>query len=244
MRLPKEWEHLLSNSFDLNRFYLQLDCFLKQFGDRVIPEASLLFNVFHYVKPNEVRCILFGEDPYPRKSSACGVAFWDKEVSSWDQKTNGNSLKNILKGILVAKGYATYKSSIEECRAHAKKMNIFSPEYLFESWLNSGVFLLNTALTFTSKDEKKEHFSFWEPFIHAVIRELTKRYNPYYIFWGKKAERLESVVKEYSDQPQIIKQGHPTFIHQFLDKTNPTYSPFTELVEKTKMNWLEIGEHK
>ncbi|KAA3612516.1 MAG: hypothetical protein D8M58_20345 [Calditrichaeota bacterium] len=238
MRLPNEWEIFLNSSFPLQQFYFQLDEFLKEY-EFVIPKKKKIFHVFDYMQPQDVKCVLFGEDPYPRISSACGVAFWDKEINSWDDKTNGNSLKNILKSILVHQGYATYKTPISECREIASKNGFKTPPQLFEHWLGQGVLLINTAMTFSGSKYKKKHFNFWKSFHKNLLTLLNKRESsPYYILWGNKAQAWDNDILQSIDDPyKIIKQGHPTFIHQFLDKNNISFSPFEEIVSKTEISW-------
>jgi uracil DNA glycosylase len=239
-RLPQEWETFLNaDGFNLSAFYRLLDPFLKN-CDIVIPAIQNIFAVFNYIKPADVRCVLFGEDPYPRITSACGVAFWDKEITDWSDKTNGNSLKNILKALLVARGKADYNTPISACRTIASKINFKSPPRLFEHWLNQGILLINSAMTFSGSTDKKNHFMFWKPFHLNLIRALNKKTeSPFYILWGNKAQGWEKHIIESIDQvDKIIKQGHPTFIHQFLDKNNPVYSPFTEIIAKTKLSWV------
>lgn len=239
MRLPEPWERYLQNGFDLRDFYSELEEFLDQF-ETIIPDKSQIFAVFHEVNPDQVRCVLFGEDPYPRKTSACGIAFWDREIEDWSQKTNGNALKNILKALLVAKGWADYNTTLEECRTIAKKKRIKSPPQLFRSWLDQGVFLVNTALTFSGFDDKALHGRFWKPFFRNFIVKMNRREpSPYYILWGNRAWKWESQIREtIDDESKIIMQNHPTFIHQFLNKKHIHYSPFRELAEQTAIKWL------
>jgi uracil-DNA glycosylase len=238
MHLPQEWVSFLNTKINVDEFEIQLKHFLDTI-EFVIPSNDKIFNVFRIVNPKNVRCVLFGEDPYPRISSACGVAFWDKEINCWDDKTNGNSLKNIMKAILVSKGEASYNTGIAECREIARSTNFISPPDLFNLWLNEGVLLLNTALTFSSAADKKKHFLFWREFNQSVISALNQRdSSPFYILWGSKAQKWEShILKSIDDSDKIIKQGHPTFIHQFLDKNKPQFSPFTEIIDKTKLTW-------
>ncbi|MEJ2052913.1 MAG: hypothetical protein P8X42_03245, partial [Calditrichaceae bacterium] len=110
---------------------------------------------------------------------------------------------------------------------------------LFDRWLAQGIFLINSALTFSSSEDKKKHFDFWRPFHSALIHALNvQKSSPCYVLWGKKAQGWEKIIIKTIDQPsKIIKQGHPTFIYQFLDQNNPQYSPFIELKEKTGINW-------
>ena len=99
--------------------------------------------------------------------------------------------------------------------------------------------MINTSLTFTTAADKNRHFEFWHPFHKTLIRALNNRdHSPFYILWGNKAQRWEKEILESIDmEGKIIKQGHPTFIHQFLDKNRPDYSPFTEIIEKTGLSW-------
>lgn len=238
MRLPLLWENFLQKSMDLSTFYNQLDHFTKQYKT-ILPQKDKIFAVFNYINPHDVNCVLYGEDPYPRATSACGVAFWDKEIISWNDRTNGNSLKNILKALFVARGMATYFSKIDEVREMAVKQNYRTPPQLFEHWLDQGILLLNASLTFTSAKDKTRHFEFWKPFHKKLINALNNRKaSPVYILWGSKAQKWEQEILQSVDDPlKIIRQGHPTFIHQFLDKNNPGYSPFTEIMAKTKLTW-------
>ncbi len=239
MKLDPQWEKFLSQYFNVYSFYKSLKEFVSSF-DGIIPEAEKIFAVFTYMKPDDVKCVLLGEDPYPRLTSACGVAFWDKEIISWQDRTEGNSLKNILKGLLTFKRLATYNTSIAECRNLILKNDFPSPDQLFKNWLSEGVLLINTSLTFSSNIEKKKHFEFWKPFQLALITALNSRVeSPFYILWGKKAQGWEKeILKTIDDKGKIIKQGHPTFIHQFMKKTDPFYSPFDELTQKTNVNWF------
>ena len=100
MRLGPEWERFLDAHINLKQWYKELEQFLNTFP-QVTPVPQQIFSVFKYMHPEQVRVVLYGEDPYPRISSANGVAFWDAEISSWQNKTNGNSLKNMLKALLV-----------------------------------------------------------------------------------------------------------------------------------------------
>ncbi len=238
MYLNKKWAELLNGLFSVADFYDQLENFLSDF-ELLIPKKENIFHVFDYMQPADVRCVLFGEDPYPRQTSACGVAFWDKEINSWDDKTNGNSLKNILKALLVQQGRAAYSTKINACREIARSENFKSPPQLFEHWLGQGVLLINTAMTFSGAGDKKRHFLFWREFHLNLISVLNNRKeSPFYILWGNKAQAWESdILKSIDDPAKIIKQGHPTFIHQFMDKNNIGYSPFDEIIKKTQISW-------
>jgi len=240
MRLPANWERFLEPYINIDDFYLRLDAFCAAYP-LIIPAPRRIFHVFERVAPEEARVVLFGEDPYPRRASANGIAFWDMEIRRWDDKTRGNSLKNMLKALLTARGWCNYATPIAQCRAIANSRALPAPDGLFEYWLNQGVFLLNTALTFSTAEDKKHHFAFWRVFHSHVIAALNARDigSPFYILWGNKAAGWEEVIRRNLDNPdKIIRQGHPTFIHQFMDKNRPHWSPFTEIEQKTGFAWL------
>jgi len=78
MQLPKNWEKFLSQNLDIKEFYTKLNSLIKK-SPAVTPGSELIFNVFNFMGPDDVKCVLYGEDPYPRSTSANGVAFWDME---------------------------------------------------------------------------------------------------------------------------------------------------------------------
>lgn len=238
MYLPQVWQNILDPSFDiisfLNDFTMRVD---KAY--HVIPDQQSIFKLFYLIDPSQVKCVLYGEDPYPRRTSANGIAFWDQEIRSWHDKTRGNSLKHIMKALLIHKGAASYSTPIKDCRSIVNGSKTFpTPDELFISWINQGVMLLNRSLVFTNAKEKAQHFRFWEPFQEALIPYFKANDIPI-ILWGTKAQSMIKLYKKY-DYPEhlIIKQGHPTYQHHFLDKKDPSYSPFTELSEKTGIQWV------
>ena len=79
-----------------------LNIFLSGF-EQILPDYPLIFNVFKLIRPENVRCVLYGEDPYPRVTSACGVAFWDTGNRSMDTKNTGKFSKKYIEGVIGGK---------------------------------------------------------------------------------------------------------------------------------------------
>ncbi|MDD5549578.1 MAG: uracil-DNA glycosylase, partial [Sulfurovaceae bacterium] len=77
-----------------------------------IPKKENIFNAFKTLKKNDVKYVLFGQDPYPRELSATGYAFIDGNVKSIFEKNGtlsrevnrATSLRNFIKMTLVARG--------------------------------------------------------------------------------------------------------------------------------------------
>ncbi len=242
--LPEIWEKFLFTPQTLANFYSDYHQFIEQF-EVLCPGREQVFAAFHLTKPHKVKVVLFGEDPYPRVTSANGIAFWDSEIDSWDKPTSGNALKNILKALLVGQDWADYTTLISECRRLAAGKKVLPPPDLFRFWIDQGVFLINTALTFSNKTEKKIHFRFWNSFHQNLIQKLNGRpESPFYILWGGKATRWKQTILNTIDEPEkIIEQAHPTYIHQFLNPDQISYSPFRELELKTNVRWLGLIEN-
>ncbi len=241
MELPANWARCLDPYLNLDDFYRGLHSFTYRFG-RIIPDSGRIFNAFEQTPPSRVRCVLYGEDPYPRPTSANGIAFWDAEIKSWNERSNGNAMKNILKALCVAADLATYHTPISECRKIAHQNKLPSPPELFRSWIDQGVLLINAALTYSNHSDKQQHLRFWRPFHHAVIEALNARASsPFYVLWGGKAKRwLPHIEQSIDDRSKILTFDHPTFIHQFLDPSTPDYSPFTAMQKYVPVRWLSM----
>jgi uracil-DNA glycosylase len=208
----------------------------------VLPAPELVFAALAAVPPDRVRVVLLGEDPYPRKQSACGVAFLDAAVARWDQPGVRGSILHILKALAIAQGWASYGTALAEIRQRAAGVQgpLPAPAELFRSWQEQGVLLLNATLTFGGKDpaSKRHHARFWQPFIHELLRQMQKQLRPCFVLWGGKASAaLKAALGEQWHKADRLQQGHPAYQHQFLNPQKPDYSPFTELEQRTAIRW-------
>ncbi|MBI9104283.1 MAG: hypothetical protein JEY99_17830 [Spirochaetales bacterium] len=250
VRLPEKWERILgsdseNSKFNLSDFYLKIEGLVAENESSIIPRPDLIYNVFRKVEPQNVKVVLYGEDPYPRRTSANGVAFWDEEVVCWESKTSGNSLRNIIKALLIHKGWASYETPVTECRGIIRDKKVASPPEFFENWLSQGILLLNTSLTLSVDENRKmkKHFSQWREFQFEVLKGLHScGQKPWFILWGNKAQALKPMITDVfgSEYEKIIEGEHPTFQYQFLRKSggDKHYSPFTEIIDKTGLSWL------
>ena len=103
-----EWVDLLRNALnEMDATYLN-ELFL---SPNWLPGIDLLFNAFRRDR-SHVRYVLIGESPYPRQSSANGIAFYDAAVTDLWRDTGlsksvnrATSMRNMIKTALVAEGY-------------------------------------------------------------------------------------------------------------------------------------------
>ena len=186
------WREILTHSLaSLDYSYLK---FLNETDD-YFPDRNTFLNAFKHLKPGEVKYILFGQDPYPRKESAIGEAFIDGAVESlWSadgglskQVNRATSLRNIIKMLLYAHGYLTDDFSPAAIKKVNKEGFIKSIFDLRDNFVSNGVLLLNAALIFTSSKESAFHIKKWQPFIRSLLTQLPGK--PTLILLGKFAQK-------------------------------------------------------
>lgn len=209
--VPKQWHPILSKALStLPPDYL---LFLKD-GD-YLPHNNRIFNAFKSLKPNEVKYILFGQDPYPRKESAIGYAFIDGRVGDIFSTTGlstevnrATSLRNFIKTLLVTEGYLTCDDTSQKAISNIDKSSIIQTiDELKDNFVKSGVLLLNTALVFESKERCRYHIRIWKSFIKVFLNEMSL-YTPTLILFGNYAKDIEKLLPQSNDF-DIIRLQHP-----------------------------------
>ena len=129
----------------------------------IYPSMRDLFRVFYLIKPEDIRVVVLGQDPY-YNGSADGIAF-----SSRDKICQ--SLKNII-------------LEVKNC-GYTCQENIGS----LTCWVKSGVLLINTALT-VEKDKPESHLKLWKKFTSLLLQYIDENYNVVYLLWGNKAKKF------------------------------------------------------
>jgi uracil-DNA glycosylase len=149
------------------------------------PEEKNIFNVFEMLR-SEIKVVILGQDPYPTDGYATGYAFAVDEIIN----EIPGSLKVIIKEI-------EKEFKIEFKEKSKKKWQTL------KHWRDSGVFLLNTALTVEKKKEEDKdkkagsHLNFWKDFTNKVIEyisENSEKYPCIWMLWGVKAKRFKGKI--------------------------------------------------
>ncbi|KAI3383792.1 hypothetical protein SNEBB_000818 [Seison nebaliae] len=159
------------------------------------PKYEHIFRWTYFAKPNDVKAVIIGQDPYPDGRMANGLAF---SCNVSDGKLPP-SLKNIGKLLETDVG---------------KQIPINGN---LEKWAKQGVLLLNRILTFLSLDDKNYQELLplhrqikWKTFTDKVIQLLSRRNEHIvYLLWGKIAHQVESVI-ETTNKRNILKASHPS----------------------------------
>ena len=153
----------------------------KLIGINIAPDFPYVFrSLTHSIKSTKV--VIFGQDPYPSKGHAHGLAFSvDKSVEPLPP-----SLRNIYAELATDCGVTRTQGDLSD-------------------WLDQGVLLINRVLT-TETGISLAHSDFgWQQVTDAVAHELGK-HDVVAILWGKSAGELSRYFR-----PELrIESVHPS----------------------------------
>ena len=146
---------------------------------QITPPPALVMRVFQ--EPFEsVKVLLIGQDPYPTKDVACGLAFAVSDASKKPQ-----SLKNLMKEL-------------------ATDLPQVSNSGQLDRWSSQGVMLLNSALT-TTIGAPGAHAKIWIGFTKAVIGQLDSS-SLVCLSLGDHAKKLSALIVK----GEVIQATHPS----------------------------------
>ncbi|MFA5502533.1 MAG: uracil-DNA glycosylase [Sulfurovaceae bacterium] len=191
LNIDRSWDINLKS---LDNSYLE---FLNN-DSRYIPTKANIFNAFSTLAKDDVKYVLFGQDPYPRKESASGYAFIDgavKEIFSPSgtlakEVNRATSLRNFIKMALVARGDLNPNNTSPKAIEDVNKTSLISSiEELKNNFEKNGVLLLNTSLVFTDKKSTAYHAKAWKPFMEDLLSSLDRNQVKLILF-GNAAKEL------------------------------------------------------
>lgn len=172
------WQQALSGSQTL------LDTIEQQiaFDEETTPSKHLVMRAFEPAL-DQTKVLLIGQDPYPTKSVACGLAF---AVSPESKKPQ--SLINLMKELSTDIPTASTGGNLSR-------------------WANQGVMLLNSALT-TKVGQPGSHAKLWGGFTLQVIEELDRQLKGKLVCLslGEHAKKLSKAVI----RGDVIQVTHPS----------------------------------
>lgn len=141
-------------------------------------------NVFRALtlSPEKVKVLIVGQDPYPNADHAMGLAFSvNKSVSVLPA-----SLKNIFKELESDLGVVRTNGDLTD-------------------WVDQGVLLLNTTLTF-NPTQPRQHLNIgWDLFTKSII-EYTGKNGAIGVLWGNHAIAM----KDFFLPDRVITSVHPS----------------------------------
>jgi uracil-DNA glycosylase len=207
--IDKSWDINLES---LDDSYIE---FLKN-DSGYIPTKTNIFNALKTLAKNDVKFVLFGQDPYPRRESASGYAFIDgavKEIFSSNgtlakEVNRATSLRNFIKMALVAKGDLSLMDTSPKAIEKINKANLIdSIEELKNNFEKNGILLLNTSLVFTDKKSTTYHTRAWKPFMEDLLSSFDRN-RVKLILFGNAAKELYKSMPDISSF-EAIELEHP-----------------------------------
>ena len=166
----------------------------KRTSQEILPYEAENSGIYHALKItpfDKVKVLIMGQDPYPNKEDAHGLAF---------SKLSGKipaSLKNIFEKIKEDIGINNSNGNLT-------------------AWAEQGVLLLNRALSFSKEESLASRNKFWLPVIDIIIDKLIKRNKPLVIIlWGNPANDIEQFSFEKEEEYKkhnifILRSSHPS----------------------------------
>ena len=151
--------------------------------EEYFPKKDEIFNAFKFCKYEDVKVVIFGQDPYHNIGQAHGLAF------SVLNNIAPPSLKNVFKEIYNDLGKIRTNPNLTD-------------------WAKQGVLLLNNTLTVRCHQANSHKNIGWETFTNNVIEMLNKKENKIvFILWGNNAIAKEKFI---SNKHYVLKSAHPS----------------------------------
>ena len=221
------------------------------------PDAHVL-RAFDGLGPEDVRCVVLGQDPYPCPAFATGRAFEAGNVARWREldKMFSRSVRAFIQLIVAARtGEARHAAGFESwpttlADIERGRVRLEAPAALADRWVASGVLLLNSALTLSRFErtidphQARGHLPVWRPLLLAVLRHLVAQPAPLVcIGFG---EIASSVLREAgldreegTASPRVILRPHPADADRLLALENPLVrcNRLLETMGGTPIDW-------
>ena len=149
------------------------------------PSKENLFKAFKLCQLNNTKVLILGQNPYPTKGHATGLAFGVPDSTL----TLPPTLNNVRQEVENSTGLLKIDFDVT-----------------LESWAKQGVLLLNTALTTNVGVIENVHGKIWENFIIEVFKVLNMT-SVIYVLWGNHAKSYKKYISPFCD---ILEAAHPS----------------------------------
>ena len=208
------------------------------------PPGAHVFRAFDDLPPENVRCVIVGQDPYPCPAFATGRAFEAGNVAEWREldKMFSRSVRAFVQLIVAARtGEARYAAGFEGwpltlSGVEGGRLALEAPSALAGRWVASGVLLLNSALTLTRFESEpgahqvRGHLPLWRPLLRTALHHLAARPAPVVLigFGDVAAATLRAAGLGGEDdgsgsvsRRRVILRPHPAAADDLLARENP-----------------------
>ena len=184
---PKSWSALLREEARKEYLFLLEKKVEEAYASSIcFPPKQKIFETFALCKPQDLRVVILGQDPYHGAGEAHGLAFSVRQGIKTPP-----SLRNIFKEL---------ESEFEIDLTRTTDLTC---------WAEQGVFLLNSVLT-VEKNRAGSHSKWgWEEFTNATIEFISKE-NAHVVFvlWGDYARKKKGLID--LSKHAVIESAHPS----------------------------------
>ena len=159
-------------------------------GDRPIAPPDPL-RALRLVAPDEVRVVVFGQDPYPTAGHADGLAF--------------------------SAGRGRPRSLARIFEVLSRDRPGFEPprDWSLDGWARQGVLLLNPVLTVEIGRAGSHEDCGWQALTCQIVEALCKRSAPpVFLLWGAKAQSFFAGALPAGCAPGVLTTRHPSYDFQ------------------------------
>lgn len=200
IKIIPEWKQALKEEF-YKPYFAQikthyLDALHR--GEVILPKGNLIFEALNRVKPQDLKVLILGQDPYHGgmeingkfMPQAMGLSF---SVPKWLPPPP--SLKNIYKEL-------------------KQSLGIIPPNHGdLSKWCDQGVMLLNAILSVKRGEASSHSYFGWEIFTDAIIVYISSYLEGVvFMLWGNYAKKKISLID--SSKHCILTAPHPSPLAQ------------------------------
>ena len=158
----------------------------------IYPEKKDVFRAFDLCPYENVRVVIFGQDPYHGPGQADGLAFSSR--SEQRPPSLGVIFREIYRDLNIQ-------------YFHNITLDEYFPTNSLENWARNGFLLLNTALTVEKGTAGSHQGKGWEILLDEVLKALNNHSkNLIFCLWGKEAKSLQDKI---GAKHTILTAAHP-----------------------------------
>lgn len=202
------------------------------------PHGAHMLRAFDGIRPDAVKCVILGQDPYPAPDFSTGRAFEAGNVAAWREldKMFSRSVRAFTQQICAARsGNPAYARSFDDWPKTLEDIEngvigLEAPSDLADRWVAQGVLLLNSSLTLSrfkvevDPHQSRGHLPLWRPLIQRVLVHLASQRRPVvFIGFGDAAIdnlRLAGVAEPAAPMTAVLRE-HPARADAVLALENP-----------------------
>lgn len=154
----------------------------------ILPDRRRVFRAFELTPLHSVKVVVLGQDPYPTRGQADGLAF------------------SVQPGTSAPYSLARVFSNLESDNAASFTRPSGGD---LTQWAQHGVLLLNAALT-VREDAPGSHSDYWRGFTRGVLEVVNEKIDPVvFLLWGADAIALADTVRINESKHRVIRSTHP-----------------------------------